>query len=106
MDEKAMETFREDLAAMGYKFQFITLAGFHALNSSMFSLSKDYMARGMAGFSAMQQREFAMEADGFKAIKHQSFVGTGYFDAIQNIAQQGQSSTTAMGGSTETEQFH
>jgi isocitrate lyase len=106
MDEKAMLTFREDLAEMGYKFQFITLAGFHALNSSMFSLSKDYMERGMAGFSAMQQREFAMEKDGFKAIKHQSFVGTGYFDAIQNIAQQGQSSTTALAGSTETEQFH
>lgn len=101
-----METFREDLAAMGYKFQFITLAGFHALNSSMFSLAKDYMARGMAGFSEMQQREFAMEKDGFKAIKHQSFVGTGYFDAVQNIAQQGLSSTTALAGSTETEQFH
>lgn len=106
MTEKQMETFREDLAEMGYKFQFITLAGFHALNSSMFSLSKDYMERGMAGFSAMQQREFAMEKDGFKAIKHQSFVGTGYFDAIQNITQQGQSSTTALAGSTEAEQFH
>ena len=106
MDVKAMETFREDLAAMGYKFQFITLAGFHALNSSMFDLSKNYMARGMAGFSEMQQREFAMEKDGFTAIKHQSFVGTGYFDAIQNITQQGQSSTTALAGSTEAEQFH
>lgn len=106
MDVKAMETFREDIADMGYKFQFITLAGFHALNSSMFDLSKNYMARGMAGFSEMQQREFAMEADGFKAIKHQSFVGTGYFDALQNIVQQGQSSTTALAGSTEAEQFH
>ncbi len=106
MDEKAMLTFREDLAAMGYKFQFITLAGFHALNSSMFDLSRNYMARGMAGFSEMQQREFAMEKDGFSAIKHQSFVGTGYFDAIQNITQQGLSSTTALAGSTEAEQFH
>lgn len=106
MDEKQMLTFREDIAAMGYKFQFITLAGFHALNSSMFELSKNYVDRGMAGFSEMQQREFAMEKDGFKAIKHQSFVGTGYFDAIQNIVQQGQSSTTALAGSTETEQFH
>ena len=106
MDVKQMETFREDIADMGYKFQFITLAGFHALNSSMFDLSKNYMARGMAGFSEMQQREFAMEADGFKAIKHQSFVGTGYFDALQNIVQQGQSSTTALAGSTEAEQFH
>jgi isocitrate lyase len=106
MDEKAMLTFREDIAAMGYKFQFITLAGFHALNSSMFELSKNYVERGMAGFSEMQQREFAMEKDGFKAIKHQSFVGTGYFDAVQNVVQQGKSSTTALAGSTETEQFH
>lgn len=106
MDEKQMLTFREDIAAMGYKFQFITLAGFHALNSSMFELSKNYVERGMAGFSEMQQREFAMEKDGFKAIKHQSFVGTGYFDAVQNVVQQGQSSTTALAGSTEAEQFH
>jgi len=106
MDEKAMLTFREDIAAMGYKFQFITLAGFHALNSSMFDLSKNYVERGMAGFSEMQQREFAMEKHGFKAIKHQSFVGTGYFDAVQNVVQQGKSSTTALAGSTETEQFH
>lgn len=106
MDEKAMLTFREDIAAMGYKFQFITLAGFHALNSSMFELSKNYVERGMAGFSEMQQREFAMEKDGFKAIKHQSFVGTGYFDAVQNVVQQGKSSTTALAGSTEAEQFH
>jgi isocitrate lyase len=106
MDEKQMLTFREDIAAMGYKFQFITLAGFHALNSSMFELSKNYVERGMAGFSQMQQREFAMEKDGFKAIKHQAFVGTGYFDAVQNVVQQGQSSTTALAGSTETEQFH
>lgn len=106
MDEKQMLTFREDIAAMGYKFQFITLAGFHALNSSMFELSKNYVERGMAGFSEMQQREFAMEKHGFKAIKHQAFVGTGYFDAIQNVVQQGQSSTTALAGSTEAEQFH
>jgi len=106
MDEKQMLTFREDIAAMGYKFQFITLAGFHALNSSMFELSKNYVERGMAGFSEMQQREFAMEKDGFKAIKHQAFVGTGYFDAVQNVVQQGQSSTTALAGSTEAEQFH
>ncbi|MCW5908657.1 MAG: isocitrate lyase [Chitinophagales bacterium] len=106
MDEKQMLTFREDIAAMGYKFQFITLAGFHALNSSMFELSKNYVERGMAGFSQMQQREFAMEKDGFKAIKHQAFVGTGYFDAVQNVVQQGQSSTTALAGSTEAEQFH
>jgi isocitrate lyase len=106
MDVKQMLTFREDLAAMGYKFQFITLAGFHALNTSMFELSKAYVDRGMAGFSELQQREFALEKDGFKAIKHQAFVGTGYFDAVQNVVQQGQSSTTALAGSTEAEQFH
>jgi isocitrate lyase len=106
MDEKAMLTFREDLAAMGYKFQFITLAGFHALNTAMFELSKAYVERGMAGFSELQQREFALEPHGFKAIKHQSFVGTGYFDAVQNVVQQGLSSTVALAGSTETEQFH
>ena len=106
MDVKQMSTFREELAAMGYKFQFITLAGFHALNTSMFELSKAYVERGMAGFSELQQREFALEKDGFKAIKHQSFVGTGYFDAIQNVVQQGMSSTTALAGSTEAEQFH
>ena len=106
MDEKQMLTFREDLAALGYKFQFITLAGFHALNTSMFELSKAYVEKGMAGFSQLQQREFALEKDGFKAIKHQSFVGTGYFDAVQNVVQQGMSSTTALAGSTEAEQFH
>ncbi len=106
MDEKQMLTFREEIAAMGYKFQFITLAGFHALNTAMFELSKAYVERGMAGFSQLQQREFALEKDGFKAIKHQSFVGTGYFDAVQNVVQQGMSSTTALAGSTEAEQFH
>ena len=106
MDVKQMATFREELAAMGFKFQFITLAGFHALNTSMFELSKAYVDRGMAGFSELQQREFALEKDGFKAIKHQAFVGTGYFDAVQNVVQQGQSSTTALAGSTEAEQFH
>ncbi len=106
MDEKQMLTFREQIAEMGYKFQFITLAGFHALNTAMFELSKAYVERGMAGFSELQQREFALEKHGFKAIKHQAFVGTGYFDAVQNVVQQGQSSTTALAGSTEAEQFH
>lgn len=106
MDVKQMASFREDIAAMGYKFQFITLAGFHALNTAMFELSKAYVERGMAGFSELQQREFALEKDGFKAIKHQSFVGTGYFDAVQQVVQQGNSSTTALAGSTEAEQFH
>ena len=102
---KEMETFREELAELGYKFQFITLAGFHALNTSMFELSLAYKQRGMAGYSELQEREFALQTKGFKAVKHQTFVGTGYFDAVQNIVQQGASSTTAMEGSTETAQF-
>lgn len=101
-----METFREELAALGYKFQFITLAGFHALNTSMFELSKAYGEKGMAGFAALQQKEFALQASGFSAVKHQSFVGTGYFDAVQNIIQQGAASTVAMTNSTEVAQFH
>ena len=100
-----METFREELAAMGYKFQFITLAGFHALNTSMFELSKSYKERGMAGYSELQQREFALQKDGFKAVKHQGFVGTAYFDTVQNIVTAGTASTVAMKGSTETAQF-
>ncbi|WP_103072024.1 isocitrate lyase [Aquimarina sediminis] len=102
---KEMETFREELAAMGYKFQFITLAGFHALNTSMFELSKAYKERGMAGYSELQEREFALQKDGFRAVKHQGFVGTTYFDAIQNTVTSGKSSTVAMEGSTEVEQF-
>ena len=101
-----METFREELAAMGYKFQFITLAGFHAMNTSMFELAKAYNARGMAGYSELQEREFALQNEGFAAVKHQSFVGTQYFDYVQNTVQQGASSTTAMAESTETAQFH
>jgi len=103
---KEMETFREELAEMGYKFQFITLAGFHALNTSMFELSKAYKERGMAGYSELQEREFALQNQGFSAIKHQAFVGTKYFDTVQNTVQQGNSSTTAMNGSTEEDQFN
>ena len=100
-----METFREDLAEMGYKFQFITLAGFHALNTSMFELSKAYKERGMAGYSELQEREFALQKDGFNAVKHQGFVGTTYFDAVQNTVTSGKSSTVAMKDSTEAAQF-
>jgi len=100
-----METFREDLAALGFKFQFITLAGFHALNTSMFELSIAYKERGMAGYSELQEREFALQKDGFNAVKHQGFVGTSYFDAIQNSVTSGTSSTVAMKNSTETAQF-
>ena len=106
LSEKDMLTFREDLAELGYRFQFITLAGFHALNTSMFEVSKAYKARGMAGYSELQEREFALQSAGFQAVKHQSFVGTQYFDFVQNTVQQGQSSTVAMNGSTEAEQFH
>lgn len=106
MNVNDMETFRERIADLGYKFQFITLAGFHALNTSMFELSLAYKQRGMAGFSELQQREFALQSKGFAAVKHQSFVGTQYFDFVQNTVQQGQSSTVAMADSTETAQFH
>ena len=101
-----METFREELAAMGYKFQFITLAGFHALNTAMFELASAYKERGMAGYSELQEREFALQSKGFRAVKHQSFVGTGYFDTIQTVVTSGNASTTALAGSTEEEQFH
>lgn len=105
MDKKQMATYREDLAELGYKFQFITLAGFHALNTSMFEISMAYKNHGMAGYSELQEREFALQGAGFKAIKHQTFVGTQYFDMVQNTVQQGGSSTVAMAGSTEEAQF-
>ena len=100
-----METFREELAAMGFKFQFITLAGFHALNTGMFELAKAYRERGMAGYSELQEREFALVKDGYQAVKHQAFVGTGYFDAVQNVVTSNQASTSALIGSTEEAQF-
>jgi isocitrate lyase len=106
LSETEMGSFREDIAALGYKFQFITLAGFHALNTAMFELSLAYKAKGMAGFSELQQREFALQSKGFSAVKHQNFVGTGYFDYVQNTIQQGNSSTIAMKDSTEMAQFH
>lgn len=105
LSEGAMETFRENLADLGYKFQFITLAGFHALNTSMFELASAYKARGMAGYSQLQEREFALQSQGFKAVKHQTFVGTQYFDQVQNTVQGGEASTVAMKGSTEEAQF-
>jgi len=102
----AMKSWREDLAAMGYRFQFITLAGWHALNLSMFELASAYRADGMLGYSHLQQREFTQEAAGYRGAKHQAFVGTGYFDAVQTVISGGDHSTGAMAGSTETEQFH
>ena len=105
VDAAAMRRWREDLAAMGYRFQFITLAGWHALNLSMFELAAAYRDEGMYGYSQLQQREFAQESAGYRAAKHQAFVGTGYFDAVQTAITAGQFSTGAMSGSTETEQF-
>ena len=105
LDDNTMKEFREKLYDMGYKYQFITLAGWHNLNLGMFELSKDYLENGMFAYSNMQQKEFANEKHGFRSAKHQGFVGTGYFDKVQNTIMQGMSSTTAMTGSTEEEQF-
>ena len=98
--------FQRRIGAMGYKFQFVTLAGFHSLNHSMFTLANGYKERGMAAYSEFQQAEFASEPAGYTATRHQREVGTGWFDAVAVAASGGTSSTTAMAGSTETEQFH
>ncbi|OGU76881.1 MAG: isocitrate lyase [Ignavibacteria bacterium RBG_16_34_14] len=105
LDDKEMLTFREKLAEMGYKYQFITLAGWHALNLSMFKLAQGYKKEGMLAYSNFQQKEFAAEADGYRAIKHQSFVGVGYYDLVQKIIMQGNASTSALDKSTEAAQF-
>ncbi len=98
--------YQEKIGEMGYKFQFVTLAGFHSLNLSMFELAKGYSTRGMGAYSELQQREFAAQDNGFTAVRHQREVGTSYFDAVSVAISGGKSSTTAMAGSTETEQFH
>src|SRR5712671_286760 len=98
-------SFQSELGALGYKFQFVTLAGFHALNFSMFELARQYREEGMTAYSRMQQSEFAAEAHGYTATKHQHEVGTGYFDEVMNVISNGQSSTTALAGSTEAAQF-
>jgi isocitrate lyase len=105
LDEKTMRTFREELGAMGFRFQFITLAGWHALNNSMFELAHAYKNDGMWAYSQLQEREFANAPLGYRADKHQSFVGTGYFDLVQNTVAQGLASTTALADSTEAAQF-
>jgi isocitrate lyase len=97
--------FQRELGAMGYRFQFITLAGFHALNASMFELARGYAAEGMPAYVRLQEREFELEADGYTATKHQREVGAGYFDAVQRAITGGESSTLALVGSTEEEQF-
>jgi isocitrate lyase len=105
MDKVALKQFQKELAAMGYKFQFITLAGFHNLAHSTFDLARRYKEDGMAAYSELQQAEFASEPHGFTATRHQREVGTGYFDAVSTILSEGASSTTAMSGSTEVAQF-
>ncbi|MDP6389014.1 MAG: isocitrate lyase [Alphaproteobacteria bacterium] len=105
LDAATMERFQRELGAMGYKFQFITLAGFHSLNYATFNLAKAYRERGMAAYSELQEAEFAAEADGYSATRHQREVGTGYFDCVADTLSGGGSSTTAMAGSTEAAQF-
>ncbi|WP_078596811.1 isocitrate lyase [Evansella clarkii] len=105
LDDETIAKFQDELGKMGYKFQFVTLAGFHALNHSMFQLAKGYKESGMAAYSQLQQAEFASEKDGYTATKHQREVGTGYFDNVATVISGGKSSTTALAGSTEEEQF-
>jgi isocitrate lyase len=106
LDDATIANFQHELGKMGYKFQFVTLAGFHALNMSMFHLARGYAQAGMTAYSKLQQEEFAAQELGYRAVKHQSFVGTGYFDEIAQVISGGTSSTTALAGSTEAEQFH
>ncbi|HET7890260.1 MAG TPA: isocitrate lyase [Candidatus Sulfotelmatobacter sp.] len=106
LDEATIARFQPELARMGYKFQFVTLAGFHALNLSMFELARGYKLDGMTAYSRLQEKEFSRETQyGYEAVKHQRFVGTGYFDQVQQVISGGLASTTALTGSTETEQF-
>ncbi|GGL60160.1 isocitrate lyase [Sporolactobacillus putidus] len=105
LDEKTIAGFQEMLSEMGYRFQFVTLAGFHALNYSMFHLASGYKDRGMAAYSELQQAEFSSEKEGYTATRHQREVGTGYFDLVSTIVSGGKSSTVALKGSTEEAQF-
>ena len=105
LDEADMARFQREIAAMGYKFQFVTLAGFHSLNHATFELARTYAKDGMAAYSRLQQAEFSSEGDGYSATRHQREVGTSYFDAVSNTIAGGQASTTAMAGSTEAAQF-
>ncbi|MCC3355489.1 isocitrate lyase [Bacillus sp. REN16] len=105
LDEETIENFQKEIGKMGYKFQFVTLAGFHALNHSMFELARGYKERGMGAYSELQQAEFASEKHGYTATRHQREVGTGYFDEVAQVITGGTSSTTALKGSTEEAQF-
>ncbi len=106
LDDATIAKFQKELGAMGFKFQFITLSGFHALNYSMFELAREYKKGGMSAYSKLQQKEFEAEKNGYEAIKHQEFVGTSYFDEVTQVATGGSSSILSMDGSTEKEQFH
>jgi len=106
LDDATIAKFQRELGAMGYKFQFVTLAGFHALNLSMFDLADGYRDHGMAAYTKLQQAEFDAEPRGYSATRHQREVGTGYFDAVAEVLSGGQSSTTALADSTEADQFH
>jgi isocitrate lyase len=105
LDDKTIANFQREIATYGYKFQFVTLAGFHSLNYGMFELARGYKERGMAAYSELQQAEFAAEEHGYSATRHQREVGTGYFDQVAQVITGGTSSTTALKGSTEEEQF-
>ncbi|MFL6973437.1 MAG: isocitrate lyase [Xanthobacteraceae bacterium] len=105
LDEGTIAKFQRELAAMGYRFQFITLAGFHALNESMFELAKGYVAEGMPAYVRLQEHEFELEGEGYTATRHQREVGTGWYDEIAKVISGGRSSTTALDGSTEAQQF-
>ena len=105
LDDATIARFQKELGAMGYKFQFITLAGFHALNASMFELAKGYASEGMTAYVRLQEQEFAMEEEGYTATRHQAEVGTGYFDQVSTVISGGSSSTLALKGSTEEAQF-
>jgi isocitrate lyase len=106
LDSGSIAKFHRELGAMGYKFQFVTLAGFHALNYSMFQLAQGCRDRGMEAYAEPQEAEFAVEKHGYGATKHQHEVGTGYFDDVAQVIAVGLSSTTTLRGSTEHEQFH
>jgi isocitrate lyase len=106
LDDATLGKFQQELGRMGYKFQFVTLAGFHSLNSGMFDLARNYRGEGMLAYARLQEQEFKMEKEhGFSAVKHQSFVGAGYYDQVQTAASGGEASTAALKGSTEEAQF-
>jgi isocitrate lyase len=105
LDDDAIASFQQDLADMGYRFQFITLAGFHSLNAGMFELARDYANEGMTAYVRLQEHEFTLEDDGYSATRHQREVGTGWFDEVAQVVSGGASSTLALRGSTEEAQF-